>query len=103
SPPAPPAPRRCNAAVTAERGLTRYVALSGATIQGAPGPLECHMNQATSLRRLLDELHAADVERQGEQRDTPAYTEAVHRVESLVEAVWRGAGGARAQAPPHRP
>jgi len=52
------------------------------------------MNQDQPLRRLLDELQAADAERQGEARDTPAYADAVHRVDRLMEAVWKEAGGA---------
>ena len=52
------------------------------------------MNQDQPLRRLLDELHSADAERQGQQRDTPAYDAAMHRVERLVKAVWNEAGEA---------
>ena len=52
------------------------------------------MNQDLPLRRLLDELQAADAERQGEARDTPAYTEALHRVDRLARAVWKEAGEA---------
>ena len=51
------------------------------------------MNQDQPLRRLLDELQAADAERQREARDTPAYADAVHRVDRLMEAVWKEAGG----------
>jgi hypothetical protein len=54
------------------------------------------MNQDQPLRRLLDELQAADAERQREARDTPAYAEALHRVERLTKAVWKEAGDAPA-------
>jgi hypothetical protein len=60
------------------------------------------MNQDMSLRRLLDELQAADAQRQGEPRDTPAYTEAAHRVDRLVKAVWKEAGEGPAIGPPVR-
>jgi hypothetical protein len=54
------------------------------------------MNSDLPLRRLLDELQAADVVRQGTPRDTPAYTEAADRVERLVRAVWDAVGEERA-------
>lgn len=50
------------------------------------------MNHDLSLRRLLDELHAADAVRQGIPRDTPAYSAAADRVDELVRAVWEAAG-----------
>ena len=60
------------------------------------------MNQDQPLRRLLDELQAADAERQGEARDTPAYADAVHRVDRLMEAVWKEAGEAPTTRAPVR-
>ena len=73
-----------------------------------PRSPECQMNHDQPLRRLLDELQAADAERQGEPRDTPAYAEAVNRVDRLMKAVWREAGEApvtpatqRAAQPPN--
>ncbi len=60
------------------------------------------MNQDQPLRRLLDELQAADAERQGEARDTPAYTEALHRVDRLTRAVWKEAGEAPVSRAPAR-
>lgn len=53
------------------------------------------MNSDLPLRRLLDELQAADVVRQGTPRDTPAYTEAADRVDRLVRAVWDAVGDER--------
>jgi len=50
------------------------------------------MNHDLPLRRLLDELQAADAVRQGLPRDTPAYAEATDRVDRLVRAVWDAAG-----------
>lgn len=50
------------------------------------------MNHDIPLRRLLDELQAADVVRQGIPRDTPAYAQAADRVDELVRAVWEAAG-----------
>jgi hypothetical protein len=50
------------------------------------------MNHDLPLRRLLDELQAADAVRQGIPRDTPAYAEAADRVDELVRAVWEAAG-----------
>ena len=50
------------------------------------------MSQDQPLRRLLDELQAADAERQGVERDTPAYTQALQRVDRLTRAVWNEAG-----------
>ena len=58
------------------------------------------MNQDQPLRRLLDELQAADAERQGEPRDTPAYAEALNRVDRLMKAVWKEAGDVPATRPP---
>jgi hypothetical protein len=58
------------------------------------------MNHDQPLRRLLDELQAADAERQGQPRDTPAYTEAVNRVDRLMKAVWQEADGAPSPRPP---
>ena len=58
------------------------------------------MNQDQPLRRLLDELQAADVKRQGEPRDTPAYAEALNRVDRLMKAVWQEAGGVPSTRPP---
>jgi len=58
------------------------------------------MNQDQPLRRLLDELQAADAERQGQPRDTPAYTEALNRVDRLMRAVWQEANGAPSPRPP---
>ncbi len=52
------------------------------------------MSQDQPLRRLLDELQEADVFRQGQPRDTPAYAEAANRVDRLVRAVWHEAGDA---------
>ena len=54
------------------------------------------MSQDQPLRRLLHELQAADAERQGEPRDTPAYTEALNRVDRLMKAVWQEADDAPA-------
>jgi hypothetical protein len=51
------------------------------------------MNQDQPLRRLLDELQAAEAERQGEVRDSPAYAEAQRRVDRLMEDVWKEAAG----------
>jgi hypothetical protein len=56
-----------------------------------PSP-KADMNKDQSLRRLLDELQAADAARQGQPRDSRAYDEAASRVERLVKAVWREAG-----------
>ena len=61
-----------------------------------PRKPELQMNQDQPLRRLLDELQAADAERQREARDTPAYADALHRVERLTKAVWKEAGDAPA-------
>ena len=58
------------------------------------------MNQDQPLRRLLDELHSADADRQGEPRDTPAYTEALNRVDRLMKMVWQEASGAPSPRPP---
>ena len=58
------------------------------------------MNKDQPLRSLLDELHAADAERQGQPRDTPAYAEALHRVDRLMKAVWQEAGGGLSSRPP---
>ena len=58
------------------------------------------MNQDQPLRRLLDELHAADAERQGQPRDTAAYDAALHRVDRLTKAVWQEAGAPSARPPP---
>lgn len=60
------------------------------------------MNQDQPLRRLLDELQAADAERQREARDTPAYSEALHRVDRLLKAVWKEASDAPATGAPTR-
>ena len=49
------------------------------------------MNHDLPLRRLLDQLQAADAVRQGIPRDTPAYVEAADRVDELVRAVWEAA------------
>ena len=49
------------------------------------------MNADLPLRRLLDELQAADAVRQGIPRDTPAYAVAADRVDRLVRAVWEAA------------
>ena len=57
------------------------------------------MNQDQPLRRLLDELQTADVERQGQPRDTPAYNEAVSRVDRLMKAVWQEADGGPSPRP----
>ena len=57
------------------------------------------MNKDQSLRRLLDELQAADAERQGEARDTAAYVEAANRVDRLLKAVWQAAGEDPARRP----
>jgi hypothetical protein len=57
------------------------------------------MNHDLPLRRLLDELQAADVARQGTPRDTPAYVEAADRVDRLVRAVWQEAGDEPAIGP----
>ena len=59
------------------------------------------MNQDQPLRRLLDELQTADVERQGQPRDTPAYNEAANRVDRLMKAVWQEADGVPSLG--HRP
>jgi hypothetical protein len=58
------------------------------------------MNQDQPLRRLLNELHVADAERQGQPRDTPAYNEAVSRVDRLMKAVWQEADDAPSPRPP---
>jgi hypothetical protein len=58
------------------------------------------MNQDQPLRRLLHELQAADVERQGQPRDTPAYNEALNRVDRLMKAVWQEADGVPSPRPP---
>ena len=64
------------------------------------------MNHDQPLRQLLNELQAADAERQCEARDSPAYAAALHRVERLTKAVWKEAGDAPAiqatarEAPP---
>lgn len=57
------------------------------------------MNRDQPLRRLLDELQAADAERQGQPRDTPAYAEAVNRVDRLMKAVWQEADGVPSTRP----
>jgi hypothetical protein len=67
---------------------------------GAPRGVVKHMNQDQPLRRLLNELQAADAERQGQPRDTPAYTEARNRVDRLMKAVWQEADGAPSPRPP---
>jgi hypothetical protein len=67
---------------------------------GCPRGLLDAMNQDQPLRRLLDELQAADAERQGQPRDTPAYTEALNRVDRLMKAVWQEAHGASSPRPP---
>jgi hypothetical protein len=58
------------------------------------------MNKDQPLRHLLDELQAADAERQGQPRDTPAYAEALNRVDRLMKAVWQEAGGVPSTRPP---
>jgi hypothetical protein len=58
------------------------------------------MNRDQPLRRLLDELHLADAERQGQPRDTPAYAEALNRVDRLMKAVWQEADGVPSTRPP---
>jgi hypothetical protein len=58
------------------------------------------MNEDQPLRRLLDELQAADAERQGQPRDTPAYLEALNRVDRLMKAVWREAHDVPSTRPP---
>ena len=60
------------------------------------------MSQDQSLRRLLDELQAADAERQRAARDTPAYTEALSRVDRLMKAVWKEATDSPSTTAPAR-
>jgi hypothetical protein len=58
------------------------------------------MTKDQPLRRLLNELQAADAQRQGEPRDTPAYAEALNRVDRLMKAVWQEADRVPSARPP---